>query len=138
MYNLVFLSLSNLNSIRPVFVAMETTYLWVALGIAIFIGAYLAYRLLFSKKARLPELTQEEINAYLATLGGIDNIKSVQHDGSRLRFEVKNLKLCDYQGLKNLGAAGIFVSGQQVKFMLKDKAQALKAGIDSIKDSDRR
>jgi phosphotransferase system IIB component len=117
---------------------MEMTYLWVALGIAIFIGVYLAYRLLFSKKARLPELTQEETDAYLATLGGIDNIKSVQLDGSRLRFEVRNLKLCDYQGLKNLGAAGIFVSGQQVKFMLKDKAQALKTGIDSIKDSDRR
>jgi len=109
---------------------------WLAAGVAALIGVYAAVRLILKKKEHLPVMSPDEVNAFILTLGGKDNIKQVKIDGNRLRFELVSLKHCDYEGLKKLGAAGIFVSGNQVKLMLKDQAQALKAGIDAIKGSD--
>jgi phosphotransferase system IIB component/uncharacterized membrane protein YuzA (DUF378 family) len=122
----------SLNSLETVFGASFFADWWYIFVIIIGMCAVAVYLSLSSKKEKRPDPGAEQVAACVKTFGGKENLKAVQLDGNRLRFELLSLKKCDYQGLKKLGATGIFVSGNHVKFIYKDNASALKSGIEAI------
>jgi len=75
-----------------------------------------------SRKKPIQHIPEERIDQLITILGGIHNISSFQPTGSRLKFELVQIKKCDFEILKSFGANGIFVSGKCVKFMLSPHA----------------
>lgn len=62
-------------------------------------------------------------------LGSIDNIVSCSIEGSRVKFQLKEIELADLQAFKEMGATGVFISGRNVKMVLPFSANSL---IDEI------
>lgn len=70
----------------------------------------------------------EEVIPYL---GGIDNIIKASLDGNRVKFQVKDIDIVMLEGFKELGASGIFISGNNVKMVLPFSAQMTVDKINS-------
>lgn len=111
----------------------ESWIFWVAaiLGSCI-IGFVIAFVLL-PKKQKIRPLSDETIAGILKNLGGVENIKDVAIDGARIKFVIHNLDLCNLNEIRNLGAVGVFVSGNAVKFMLTNNADHLIEEIQLLK-----
>ncbi len=65
-----------------------------------------------TKPAPIPE---ERVKRILALLGGPENIKKASSEGGRAAFTLVDLKKADLEGVKALGATGVFVAGTTVK-----------------------
>ncbi|MDY0372532.1 MAG: hypothetical protein RBQ86_00225, partial [Candidatus Izemoplasmatales bacterium] len=53
----------------------------------------------------------KDYSEVLSLLGGKANIINVAQQGSRITLWVSDQSRCDYQKLKELGATGVFISG---------------------------
>lgn len=62
-------------------------------------------------------------------LGGLDNIVKASLDGSRVKFQVREIEVVNLEGFKEIGATGIFISGTNVKMVLPFKSQGI---VDKI------
>ncbi len=74
------------------------------------------------------EYKDEVIN----NLGGIDNIILASLDGSRVKFQIKEIELANLEAFKTMGATGIFISGKNVKMVLPFNAKELVDSINSV------
>jgi len=73
----------------------------------------------------------DEMAPYLVkALGGKDNIKNLDACITRLRVTVIKTSQVDQKELKNLGAAGIIISGSGVQVVFGTKSDNLKTAID--------
>ena len=65
-------------------------------------------------------------------LGGLDNVIKASVDGSRVKFQVREIEVVNLEGFKEIGATGIFISGTNVKMVLPFDAQQVvnKINID--------
>ena len=81
----------------------------------------------FLAKRHKPQ-EKEEIVDYetlLLALGGRDNISKMSLEGNRTKFTLVDLELIQEEGLKDLGATGIFISGKNIKMILPFPTEAL-------------
>ncbi|MFA6790907.1 MAG: hypothetical protein WCR28_00540 [Candidatus Izemoplasmatales bacterium] len=67
----------------------------------------------------------KDYSEVLSFLGGKANIINVAQQGSRITLWVSDQSRCDYQKLKELGATGVFISGDTIKIMWPNEAQEL-------------
>lgn len=98
--------------------------------IAVIVVVFIAYKY---KTTKIKPMSEEAIQYCLEHLGGMDNILLADHDGSRIRFQVKQVSKCDLVAIKDLGALGIFVSGNNIKMMFPFDAMALLTTIQTAK-----
>jgi phosphotransferase system IIB component len=106
---------------------------WVALIfglVAVIVFIFIAFKY---KKTEIKPMSQDAIEYVITSLGGNSNLVSADSDGQRLRFTVKNVSSCDLVAIKDLGASGIFVSGNQVKLMFPFDATQLIISIQQLK-----
>jgi len=66
-------------------------------------------------------------------LGGIVNIVTASLDGSRVKFQIKDIEVTKLDAFKEIGATGVFISGNNVKMVLPFNAQTLVDKINSDK-----
>jgi len=67
----------------------------------------------------------KDYSEVLSLLGGKANIINVAQQGSRITLWVSDQSRCDYQKLKELGATGVFISGDTIKIMWPNEAHEL-------------
>ncbi|SET21855.1 glucose-specific PTS transporter subunit IIBC [Anaerobranca gottschalkii] len=68
----------------------------------------------------------------LDALGGKENILNLDACITRLRVNVKDIKLVDKQRLKKLGASGVLEVGNSIQAIFGPKSDILKTQIDNI------
>ncbi len=107
-----------------------TNYWWIVLVVLIILVAIIIY-IYKPKKIQTKLLDNEIINKTISLFGGLDNIKSVSKDGSRLNFTVNDLNKCQLEEIKGLGATGIFIKGNQIKLVLPFPTDQLLEMVNS-------
>jgi phosphotransferase system IIB component len=110
---------------------LKQNYWWLLLVLLVIVA--LAIKLLTgSKKVKTVDMADELITEIIDYFGGTSNLKSASKDGSRLRITVVDVKKCQLEEIKNLGATGVFVTGNQVKLMFPFPVEKLVEKINSI------
>jgi phosphotransferase system IIB component len=105
---------------------------WLIIVTVIFI-VFIVYVTYFRKtKAKIPLMSEEAISLVIKSLGEESNLHSASIEGARLSLKVKNIKICDLESIKQLGALGIFVSGNSIKLMFPFDASDLVNRINSL------
>jgi phosphotransferase system IIB component len=82
-------------------------------------------------KVKKQVTTVDKSEVVIAFLGGIANINKASLDGNRIKFQVKDIDIVKLEGFKDLGASGIFISGNNVKMVLPFSAQMTVDKINS-------
>lgn len=104
---------------------LNDNYWWpvILCVLIIAVGFYFIY--FYKPKLKDSTLSEEEIRAIINLFGGKDNIANISKNGSRFKFELKNVEACDLEGIKALGCTGVFISGSQVKLIFPFNADVL-------------
>jgi phosphotransferase system IIB component len=107
-------------------------YWWLLLIVIAILAVLIVF---FSKPKKVDdnEIDEEFVEKVITGFGGLDNLVSVSKDGSRLKFTVADVEKCQLENIKALGAAGVFVSGKQIKFLFPFPSDALLERINSKK-----
>ena len=71
-------------------------------------------------------------NEILIALGNKENLKSLDACITRLRVQVKDINKVDKERLKELGAAGVMVVGDNIQAIFGTKSDTLKSEINEI------
>ena len=95
---------------------MSDYFIYVLIAIIVIVGVWFIFaKVLKNKKPK--EVTLKDIpidlEALIHALGGIDNIKESQSQGSKVRFFVENVNV-----LKELGASGVIQATGKVTVIL--------------------
>ena len=69
---------------------------------------------------------------FAESLGGIENITAIDSCMSRLKINVIDTDEIDQNKVQNLGASGIFLSGNQVQAIFGEESELLKHQIELI------
>ena len=75
------------------------------------------------------EKLNETTLSLIEALGGKDNILVVESCLSRLRISVHDVDDINLEKIKELGATGLFVSGQNIQAIFKEQAEALDQSL---------
>ncbi len=67
----------------------------------------------------------ETLKRLVSSFGGKDNIIDIQNNSQRLSISVKNLEKVELNELNNLGAQGVFVSGNKIKMLVTKNIEPL-------------
>ena len=78
------------------------------------------------------QIYHEKALKFVAALGGAVNINSVEACMSRLRITLFDTDEINQNQIQELGATGIFLSGNQVQAIFGEESEALKNQIDEI------
>jgi phosphotransferase system IIB component len=93
---------------------MSDYFIYVLIAIIVIVGVWFIFaKVLKNKKPK--EVTLKDIPI---DLGGIDNIKESQSQGSKVRFFVENDDLVKVNVLKELGASGVIQATGKVTVIL--------------------
>ena len=100
---------------------MSDYFIYVLIAIIVIVGVWFIFaKVLKNKKPK--EVTLKDIpidlEALNHALGGIDNIKESQSQGSKVRFFVENDDLVKVNVLKELGASGVIQATGKVTVIL--------------------
>ena len=96
---------------------LNDNYWWPVILCVILLGVGFYFIFIYKPKTVSKALSEEEVRAIINLFGGSENIKSVSKDGSRYSYNLGNVEKCNLEGIKDLGATGIFVSGNTVKLI---------------------
>lgn len=105
--------------------------MWLAIALASLILIVLIILLLIAlfkrKRWKNIEINKEEINldGFIDSLGGKDNIISFTNNGSRLSVELKNYDIVDEKKLNELGVNSLIKMSNKIVLVIKD-------GMDSF------
>lgn len=72
-------------------------------------------RLVKIQKKAKKSVVEEDKNIYLEALGGKENLLDISRNLSRITFKVNNIDNVDCEKLKETGASGILLVGNEVK-----------------------
>jgi phosphotransferase system IIB component len=107
--------------------------LWWLIIITVVFIVFIIYITYFRKsKAKVPVMSEEAMALVVTSFGGPANLIGSTKDGARLSFKVKNIRICDLDVVKQLGALGIFVGGNTIKLMFPFEAEALVNHINNL------
>ena len=115
-------SIQNLCSLDFLLITLNFFYfIYVLIAIIVIVGVWFIFaKVLKNKKPK--EVTLKDIpidlEALIHALGGIDNIKESQSQGSKVRFFVENDDLVKVNVLKELGASGVIQATGKVTVIL--------------------
>ncbi|MFA5036820.1 MAG: hypothetical protein WC479_06560 [Candidatus Izemoplasmatales bacterium] len=107
--------------------------MWVSIGVFI-VGGLILFFSLRAQRRRIMDkpLDTEIITGFIRNLGGIANIQQASQDGARLKFNVIDIEKCNLDAIRDLGALGIFVTGNTIKLMYPGNAMSVIDGINRI------
>lgn len=71
----------------------------------------------------------QNVEKFLQLLGGKENIITVSYEHSRLKVELRNIKLVKVQEIKDLGASGIFIAGNKLQAIIGANASELEEAL---------
>ena len=99
---------------------MSDYFIYVLIAIIVIVGVWFIFAKVLKNKK--PKVTLKDIpidlEALIHALGGIDNIKESQSQGSKVRFFVENDDLVKVNVLKELGASGVIQATGKVTVIL--------------------
>ena len=70
-----------------------------------------------------PTVDNEQKEAFLLAYGGIDNIESITIERQKITVKVKEIEKVQGEELKNLGAVGVLLLGNEVRASFSDRAE---------------
>ena len=70
------------------------------------------------------------IDSLITNYGGLENIKGVEIENSRLKIEVDDLDIVNLESIKSNTTAGVFVTGNTVKTLYKLSSEEIKRSLD--------
>lgn len=88
--------------------------------------------MLMQPKKKVDIDSSEYKDEVINNLGGIDNVINASLDGSRVKFQIKEIELANLEAFKTMGATGVFISGKNVKMVLPFNAKNLVDSINSV------
>lgn len=97
----------------------------------------LIFLLIFLLKKKKPKnkhikVDDEFINNLLGLLGGKENLKEIQVDNGRLKFQVENLDNVNLTGIKEIATSGVFVTGNIIKTLFKLDSKLIKSELEKM------
>jgi len=99
-------------------------YIYIGAPILVVILAFVFW----PKKKKTVVVNNELINGIFECIKK-ENIQSVSSDISRVKIDVSDLDLVDFDKLKEI-SEGVFISGKSLKIMFKDSADNI---VDNLK-----
>jgi glucose-like phosphotransferase system IIB component len=121
--------------ISYVFLLFEVEYYYyfgsiIVLYLLYFISLYM-YDVYFvrSQQEKKVVVNNEVAQNFLQLLGGKDNIISVTYEHSRLKVELKNIKIVQLDAIKSLGASGVFIAGNKLQAVIGSNAGELENAL---------
>ena len=88
--------------------------------------------LLKKKGSKRIVIDKEFIDNLLVALGNIDNVCSVKVDNGRLKFLVSDLEIVDFDTLKKMSTAGVFITGNNIKLLFQYDALTICKTVSSM------
>ena len=82
-----------------------------------------------SQQEKKVVVNNEVAQNFLQLLGGKDNIISVTYEHSRLKVELKNIKIVQLDAIKSLGASGVFIAGNKLQAVIGSNAGELENAL---------
>ena len=82
------------------------------------------------KKPKAIKVNSEFIDSLITNYGGLENIKGVEIENSRLKIEVDDLDIVNLESIKANTTAGVFVTGNTVKTLYKLSSEEIKRSLD--------
>lgn len=70
-----------------------------------------------------PTVDAEQKDAFLLAYGGMDNIDTVSIERQKITVVVKDIEKVQGEELKNLGASGVLLLGNEVRASFSDRAE---------------
>lgn len=109
---------------------------WLLIGIgAVLVIVAVILVILLAKRKKKPTriiVDEEFINNLVTSLGGKENIVSVNVDNARLKIEVSDLDKADLNAIKATAESGVFVTGNIIKTLFKFDSMTIKKALDSV------
>lgn len=88
--------------------------------------------IMVKKKTKGIKIDDDFMNQLISSLGGSDNIKSYSVENSRVKFELSNVNLANFDSLKELSTKGVFVTNNNVKTLFKYESNQIVANLNRI------
>lgn len=106
----------------------------IGVGVLVFIIIlFLIIKLVLGKKGTKVVVDVEFMNTLIETLGGLDNISSVEVDNSRLKLTVVNREFVKLATIQTMAQNGVFVTGNTIKVLFKEDSIKIKRYIEQLK-----
>ncbi len=115
----------------------ETHIIAMCLGVLVIFLLILSLLLIKKKrKTKTLKIDDEFIDLLIKNYGGINNIKNVEVENSRLKITIADLDLVDLEELKNQAESGVFITGDIIKTLFKLSSDEIKKSLDEkLKES---
>ena len=115
---------------------MSDYFIYVLIALVVLVGVWFVFaKVLKNKKPK--EVTLKDIpldiEALIHALGGIDNIKSSESQGSKVRFYVENDDVVKVNVLKELGASGVIQATGKVTVILGKFSEEISKVVNARK-----
>ncbi len=104
---------------------LNDNYWWPVILCVLIIAVAFYFIFFYKPKTKELEVSQETLDTVILLFGGMDNITNVSKEGTRFTFSLKKVEACNMEGIKKLGATGVFISGSNVKLIFPFKADKL-------------
>ena len=97
--------------------------------ILLVIATFIALKKRIKLAKKYSKIKNQELNNEYAAAYGKDNILSVSMEMSRITVSVKDVDLVKPERLKELGASGVLLVGNQVKCSFKENVEGIYKSI---------
>ena len=115
-----------------IFTWLKFNFWWLLIIIVLIIVVVAIVRLLNTEKdTQKPTIEDEKINEFIISYGGIKNINKAEIEGSRLKINLKDVSKANIDKFKDLGATGIFISGNNIKMVLPYDMEKLVVKVNN-------
>lgn len=112
---------------------LRKNYLWILIVIILVGVVIVIVKAPKPKQKNPPSISNESMDVLIRFFGGIDNIISCTIEGARLKIVSKDVTRVSLSAIKELGAMGLFVSGNQVKLMFPFSADPFVTYVNHLK-----
>lgn len=109
---------------------LNDNYWWPVILCVLIVAVAFYFIYLYRPKPKALVASDEEIDTIFQLLGGRENIEHISKEGSRFTFTLVKVESCNLEGIKKLGATGVFISGSNVKLIFPFDADRL---LDIVK-----
>ena len=106
------------------------TVLIIVVSIVVLVRLVLLIVLLSKKKKKRIVVDEEFINNLISLLGDTSNILETNVDNGRLKIQVKNLDLVNFEKIKEIAESGVFITGNTIKTLFKLDSFEIKKALD--------
>ena len=107
---------------------------WIYVMIGIITVAIIGVLVLKNMNTKPTKVTKSNVNLdqLFTAIGGKDNFISCLANGSKVTFELKDIRAISQEGLKALGASGIVASKNKVTVIFGKSSEALVKEIQQV------